>query len=56
VLKLFKSGVIAANDVVKEFDNIFGYNTTVNSMLGNKDLTVLPEADTALLLDSLNAM
>ena len=56
ILKLFKSSIIAANDVVRDVDDVFGYNTTVNSMLENSDLAVLPESDTALLLDNVNAI
>lgn len=56
ILEAFKSSVVAANDVVREFDNIFGYNTTVNSLHGNNDLTVIPEADTAILLDHVNLL
>jgi len=56
ILQAFRSGVIASNDVVRELDNIFGYNTTVNSLMQNKDLTVLPESDVVLLTDYINLL
>jgi len=56
ILQAFRSGVIASNDVVKELDNIFGYNPTVNSLMQNKELTVLPESDVVLLTDYINLL
>jgi len=38
---MFRSGTIAANNVVDSMRNIFGYNVTINSIKGDNALTVL---------------